>query len=172
VLFARTYFKSTASKDSDSASGAKATAEITRLAKKVFNLVRFEHLLCDPESSQQDDQGTAPPFTFDDVKGAKHPPLLFLTVYSQRFNLARQSMDRHIDIERFETSGRFCAGCGALQLLQPDGAYGYSELHYTVDLAFHQACAGQPASTCANKPIGRMWEAWQVRNTTFCAIYV
>ena len=85
MLFARTYFKSTASKDSDSASGAKATAEITRLAKKVFNLVRFEHLLCDPESSQQDDQGTAPPFTFDDVKGAKHPPLLFLTVYSQRF---------------------------------------------------------------------------------------
>ena len=121
-LFARSYFLGTASKQSASVGGAKAIAEIARLAKKVFNLVRFEHLLCDPESSQQNDQGTAPPFTFDDV-----------------------------------------GGCGALQRLQPDGAYGYSELHYTVDLAFHQACAGKRADECANKPIGRMWAAWQKR---------
>ena len=53
VLFARTYFLGTASKDAGSASGTKATAEIARLARKVFNLVRFEHLLCDPESSRQ-----------------------------------------------------------------------------------------------------------------------
>ena len=115
------YFTGTASKDK-SAVGKQATAEIARLAMKVFNLVRFEHLLCDLASSQQDDNGTAPPFTFDDA-----------------------------------------GGCGALQRLQPDGAYEYSELHYTVDLAFHQACAGEPASACANKPIARMWEAWQRR---------
>jgi hypothetical protein len=121
VLFARTYFTGTASKDkSDSAK--HTTAEIARLAKKIFNLVRFEHLLCDLESSQQDDQGTAAPFTFDDA-----------------------------------------GGCAGLQRLQPDGAYEYSELHYTVDLAFHQACVGQPSSSCANKPIAHMWEAWQRR---------
>ena len=53
-------------------------------------------------------------------------------------------------------------GCGALQRLQPDGAYEYSELHYTVDLAFHQACPEAVPEECANKPIGRMWAAWQV----------
>ena len=29
--------------------------------------------------------------------------------------------------------------------------------------AMLQACAGQPAGACANKPIARMWEAWQKR---------
>ena len=38
-----------------------------------------------------------------------------------------------------------------------------SELHYTVWLAFNQACAGQPPGDCANGPIARMWEAWQKR---------
>ena len=55
--------------------------------------------------SLQNDEGTAPPFTFDDV-----------------------------------------GGCGALQRLQPDGAYDYSELHYTVDLAFHQVINASSAS--------------------------
>ena len=80
-LFARSYFANTAERDDDQAS-VEATTTIARLAKKVFGLVGFKHILCDPESSRQDDDGTAPPFTFDD-------------------------------------SG----GCGALQLLQPDGAY-------------------------------------------------
>jgi hypothetical protein len=43
------------------------------------------------------------------------------------------------------------------------GCCRYSELHYTVDLAFHQACAGVTADACANKPIARMWRAWQQR---------
>jgi hypothetical protein len=81
VLFARTYFLRTAGRD-DRVTQRSMTAEIARLAKKLFHMVRFEHLLCDVVSSHQDDQGTAPPFTFDDV-----------------------------------------GGCGALQRLQPDGAY-------------------------------------------------
>ena len=80
-LFARSYFANTAERDDDQAS-VEATTTIARLAKKVFQLVGFKHILCDPESSRQDDDGTAPPFTFDDA-----------------------------------------GGCGALQLLQPDGAF-------------------------------------------------
>jgi hypothetical protein len=50
-----------------------------------------------------------------------------------------------------------------MQRLQPDGAYEYSELHYTVDLAYHQACGDQTPVTCVNKPIARMWKAWEQR---------
>ena len=50
VLFARTYFLGTAGKDAGSTLGVQATAEIARLTKKVFNLVRFEHLVRDPHN--------------------------------------------------------------------------------------------------------------------------
>jgi hypothetical protein len=50
VLFAKTYFEGTADRDRGVAGGAEATASIVRLGAKIFHLVRFEHLLCDPES--------------------------------------------------------------------------------------------------------------------------
>jgi hypothetical protein len=54
-------------------------------------------------------------------------------------------------------------GCKALHLPADDGYYTFSELHYTVWLAYNRACAGQAAGKCSNKPIERMWTAWQGR---------
>ena len=73
VLFARTYFAAAAAA---AALPAALGASVARLAKKVFNLVRFEHLLCSGASGQQDDGGAGIPFTLDDdgACGAVHLP--------------------------------------------------------------------------------------------------
>jgi hypothetical protein len=102
VLFAKTYMERTADRDQQHAEtggggGMQMTAEIGRLAKKIFNLVRFEHLLCSA-AGKRSASGTAIPFTFDDNNG-----------------------------------------CAGLHLPKADGAYDFSELHYTVWLAFNQA---------------------------------
>ena len=123
VLFARTYFAHTAT-------GAVPDAlaqSIARLGKKVFNLVRFEHILCDASSSRQSDTGTAIPFTFD---GATPE-----------------------------------ANCGANHVPLSDGFYDFSELHYTVWLAYSRACVGGDARSAACAPLKTMWDAWQGRRT-------
>jgi len=125
VLFARSYMLNTAAK-LDNASALKAgTKEIARLGKKTFNLVRFEHLLCD-NGGNVSSSGTNIPFTFDDN-----------------------------------------GGCGALHPVKADGAYDFSELHYTVWLAWGRACgAAHAAGTkCKNAAIEDMWQAWQKRRT-------
>lgn len=54
-------------------------------------------------------------------------------------------------------------GCGALHAPEADGFYGYSELHYTVWLAYSRVCAGYPPGGCPDKAIESMWTAWQGR---------
>ena len=76
VLFARSYFLGTAVRDTD-ASARNATKELARLAKKVFNLVRFENgILCN-SAGEVDAEGTNIPFTLDNAGGcsALHAPL-------------------------------------------------------------------------------------------------
>lgn len=42
--------------------------------------------------------------------------------------------------------------------------YQFNEEHYTVDLAYHQACASAPPGNCSgSKPIRDMWTSWQAR---------
>lgn len=120
VLFARDYFLGTAARDTDPAARA-LTANIARLGKKVFNLVRFERLLCNA-AGEVDPHGTSIPFTLD---------------------------DNH--------------GCGALHAPLADGFYDYSELHYTVWLAWGRMCGDAPPGTCADPAIEAMWTAWQGR---------
>lgn len=113
VLFARTYFQ---------AHTTTLSASIARLAKKVFNLVRFEHILCsDGKVPVQNDGGTGVPFTFDDD-----------------------------------------GNCGANHLPKADGFYGFSELHYTVWLAYSRACASGAGGNCTDA-LRNMWAAWQGR---------
>ena len=71
VLFARTYFAAktkanNAAKVSAADVPSDLAASIARLGKKVFNLVRFENVLCDA-SSVQNTSGMYIPFTFDNT---------------------------------------------------------------------------------------------------------
>eukprot|EP00927_Polykrikos_kofoidii_P040306 TRINITY_DN34489_c0_g1_i1.p1 TRINITY_DN34489_c0_g1~~TRINITY_DN34489_c0_g1_i1.p1 ORF type:complete len:594 (-),score=51.23 TRINITY_DN34489_c0_g1_i1:164-1945(-) len=68
VLFAKTYFDKTADRDRGTPGGEDRTREVGRLATKIFQLVRFENLLCDA-SGRRSDSGNAIPFTFDDEGG-------------------------------------------------------------------------------------------------------
>jgi hypothetical protein len=121
VLFARSYFLGTAERDGVPAARA-ATAELARLAQKVFNLVRFEDgILCD-DAGRVDAAGRNIPFTLDDA-----------------------------------------GGCGALHAPLADGFYDFSELHYTVWLAYSRVCAGAVPGACADAAIEAMWTAWQGR---------
>jgi hypothetical protein len=121
VLFARTYFLNSASRDATPSARA-ATAELARLAKKVFNLVRFEDgILCD-DAGKVSATGRNIPFTLDDD-----------------------------------------GGCGALHSPLADGFYDFSELHYTVWLAYSRVCAGAAPGACPNAAIESMWAAWQGR---------
>ena len=111
-------------RDRASTAGQQRTTEIARLAKKAYNLVRFEHILCDT-AGQVSLDGRAIPFTVNDT-----------------------------------------GGCAGLHLPRPtDGFYDFSELHYTVWLAYSQACAGGNSSrtVCRNTAIAKMWTAWQGR---------
>ena len=86
VLFARTFF----SHNSTGVPVALAQS-IARLSKKVFNLVRFEHILCDATSSRQSDSGMAIPFTFDGATpaancGANHVPQVSYILFTVPFH--------------------------------------------------------------------------------------
>merc|ERR1711881_762547 len=54
-------------------------------------------------------------------------------------------------------------GCSSYRVPNPDGLYTVDEMLTAVWLAFEKACGGQPAGQCSNKPIERMWTAWQGR---------
>jgi len=54
-------------------------------------------------------------------------------------------------------------GCSDIISYMPDGYYNYNEMIWIAYLAFQQACGTQPEGQCSNKPIERMWAAWQGR---------
>lgn len=55
------------------------------------------------------------------------------------------------------------SGCSNVLSPGPDGYFYYDEMIWIAELAFQQACGKQPAGQCNNKPIERMWAAWQGR---------
>jgi len=63
----------------------------------------------------------------------------------------------------FDDSG----GCGGLHMPSHDGFYNFSELHYSVWLAYNKACSAvREGEPCTAAPaLGDMWARWQGRKT-------
>lgn len=57
------------------------------------------------------------------------------------------------------------SGCGGLQPILPDGFYPFSEVHYSVWLAYSKVCFGYTPGSCPAPQLEAMWEAWQGRRT-------